>query len=52
MIRKEKFFLFLTLALTMVTQEARAEWTGGTYTATTDETLGTITVRGDAMLII
>ena len=41
----------LALLLTAVTG-ARADWTGGTYTATATENLGAITVNGDAPLYI
>ena len=49
--RKNKLLLLLALLLTAVTG-ARADWTGGTYTATATENLGAITVNGDATLTI
>ena len=43
----------MTLALLITAATgARAAWTGGTYTATANETLGAITVNGDATLTI
>ena len=49
----KRLFFFLALMLTMVTQGTWAKWTGGTYTASANETLNAaITVNGDAMLII
>ena len=41
----------LALLLTAATG-AWADWTGGTYTATTNEELGAINVSDDAMLTI
>ena len=49
---KKRFSYLLVLLLTMVTQGTWAKWTGGTYTASANETLDAITVNGDAMLII
>ena len=49
--RKNKLLLLLALLLTAATG-ARADWTGGTYTATATENLGAITVNGDATLTI
>lgn len=49
--RKNKLLLLLALLLTAATG-ARAQWTGGTYTATANENLGAITVNGDATLTI
>ena len=49
--RKNKLLLLLALLLTAATG-ARADWTGGTYTATANENLGAITVNGDATLTI
>lgn len=49
---KKRFSYLLVLLLTMVTQGTWAKWTGGTYTASANETLDAITVSGDAMLII
>ena len=49
---KKRLFYLLVLLLTMMSQGARANWTGGTYTASANETLDAITVSGDAMLII
>ena len=48
----KRLFFFLALMLTMVTQGTWAKWTGGTYTASANETLNAITVNGDATLII
>ncbi len=48
---KTKILSILALLLT-VTQGARANWTGGTYTATANETLGSITVTYNATLFI
>ena len=48
---KNKLLLLLALLLTAATG-ARADWTGGTYTATATENLGAITVNGDATLTI
>ena len=48
---KTRFFSMLVLLMTAVTG-ARAQWTGGTYTATANENLGAITVNGDATLTI
>ena len=48
---KNKLLLLLALLLTAATG-ARADWTGGTYTATANENLGAITVNGDATLTI
>ena len=47
----KKTLLTLALLLTAATG-ARADWTGGTYTATATENLGAITVNGDATLTI
>ena len=51
MIQIKKTILTLALLLTAATG-ARADWTGGTYTATATENLGAITVNGDATLTI
>ena len=51
MIQIKKTILTLALLLTAATG-ARADWTGGTYTATANEYLGAITVNGDATLTI
>ena len=40
------------LTIVAATGPARAQWTGGTYTATATENLGAITVNGNAMLTI
>ena len=48
---KTRFISMLVLLMTAVTA-ARAQWTGGTYTATANENLGAITVNGDATLTI
>ena len=49
---KKKVLFMFALLLTAVTQEARAEWNGGTYTATANETRGSITVTYNATLFI
>ena len=49
--QKNKLLLLLALLMTAATG-ARADWTGGTYTATANENLGAITVNGDATLTI
>ena len=49
---KKRIFCLITLLLTMATQGAWAEWTGGTYTATANETRGSITVTYNATLFI
>ena len=48
---KHKILMTLALLLTAATG-AWAQWTGGTYTATTNEELGAITVGADATLTI
>ena len=48
---KTRFISMLVLLAAVVTG-ARAQWTGGTYTATANEDLGAITVNGDATLTI
>ena len=49
---KKRIFCLITLLLTMAAQGAWAEWTGGTYTATANETRGSITVTYNATLFI
>jgi len=49
--KKFRLLFLLALLLTAATG-ARADWTGGTYTATANENLGAITVNGDATLTI
>ena len=49
--RKNKLLLLLALLMTAATG-AWANWTGGTYTATSSETVGSITVSDDAKLTI
>ncbi len=44
---KKRFISMLVLLAAVVTG-ARAQWTGGTYTATATENRGAITVNGDA----
>jgi acyl dehydratase len=51
MIQIKKTILTLALLMTAATG-AWADWTGGTYTATTNEELGAITVGADATLTI
>ena len=48
---KKRFISMLVLLAAVVTG-ARAQWTGGTYTATATENLGAITVTSDATLTI
>ena len=48
---KKRFISMLVLLAAVVTG-ARAQWTGGTYTATANENLGAITVNDDATLTI
>ena len=48
---KQKILSLLVLLMTAATG-AWADWTGGTYTATTNEELGAITVGADATLTI
>ena len=48
----KKRFISMLVLLAAVATGARAQWTGGTYTATATENLGTITVNGDATLTI
>ena len=48
----KKRFISMLVLLAAVIMCARANWTGGTYTATATETLGSITVSSDATLII
>ena len=45
-------FISMLVLLAAVATGARAQWTGGTYTATANENLGAITVNGDATLTI
>ena len=45
-------FISMLVLLAAVATGARAQWTGGTYTATATENLGAITVNGDATLTI
>ena len=53
MIQIKKTILTLALLITVATGAwAKAQWTGGTYTATANENRGAITVNGDATLTI